>query len=118
MIRTVGAMLNKSSEAEVIIQNIMNEKDQLLPFQNQNKLLHVCYLIWKDPYMSVGADTFIHDMINQLGWINVFGHKLRYPVTQIEEIKSLNPNLIYFHQNPTLSKKNTPLCLILFPQDW
>jgi len=100
MIRTVGAMLNKSSEAEVIIQNIMNEKDQLLPFQNQNKLLHVCYLIWKDPYMSVGADTFIHDMINQLGWINVFGHKLRYPVTQIEEIKSLNPNLILLSSEP------------------
>ena len=53
MIRTIGAMLNKSSEAEVIIQNIMNEKDQLLPFQNQNKLLHVCYLIWKEDRKSV-----------------------------------------------------------------
>lgn len=38
------------------------------------------YLIWRNPYMTIGSDTFIHDMLNRCGLQNMFGHATRYPV--------------------------------------
>jgi ABC-type Fe3+-hydroxamate transport system substrate-binding protein len=37
------------------------------------------YLIWRNPYMTVGSDTFIHDMLARCGLKNGFGHSTRYP---------------------------------------
>ena len=37
------------------------------------------YLIWRNPYMTVGSDTFIHDMLDRCGFQNIFGHSTRYP---------------------------------------
>jgi ABC-type Fe3+-hydroxamate transport system substrate-binding protein len=38
------------------------------------------YLIWRNPYMTIGSDTFIHDMLARCGFQNIFGHSTRYPV--------------------------------------
>lgn len=46
------------------------------------------YLIWKNPYMTVGADTFIHDILDKVGFENVFKHHKRYPEISIEELKA------------------------------
>ncbi|HRB70068.1 MAG TPA: helical backbone metal receptor, partial [Chitinophagales bacterium] len=44
--------------------------------------LNALYLIWKNPYMTVGKDTFIHDMLTQMGLNNLFAHQTRYPIIQ------------------------------------
>ena len=38
------------------------------------------YLIWRNPYMTIGSDTFIHDMLARCGFQNIFEHSTRYPV--------------------------------------
>ena len=42
------------------------------------------YLIWKDPYMTVGGDTYIHDMLRLAGYRNVFAGRTRYPAVTIK----------------------------------
>jgi ABC-type Fe3+-hydroxamate transport system substrate-binding protein len=37
------------------------------------------YLIWRKPYMTIGNDTFIHDMLARCGFQNIFGNTTRYP---------------------------------------
>ncbi len=40
----------------------------------------VAYLIWRRPWMSIGADTFVHDMLRLAGAANVAGDAQdRYP---------------------------------------
>ena len=58
------------------------------------------YLIWKDPYMTVGGDTFINHMITNLGFTNLYSNQLRYPQITIEEMKALNPQLIMLSSEP------------------
>jgi ABC-type hemin transport system substrate-binding protein len=42
--------------------------------------LRVYYAIWQKPWMSVGPDTYIHDVLSRLGLVNVCGGALeRYP---------------------------------------
>lgn len=44
------------------------------------------YLIWRNPYMTIGSDTFIHDMLARCGFQNIFGHSTRYPAVDIWQL--------------------------------
>src|SRR5439155_19776283 len=66
----------------------------------QNKRLRVCYLIWKDPYLTVGGDTFIHDMLQQAGFENIFSTEKRYPEITIEQLQNLNCERLLLSSEP------------------
>jgi ABC-type Fe3+-hydroxamate transport system substrate-binding protein len=36
--------------------------------------------------MTVGGDTFIHDMLQRCGFENVFARSVRYPALSVEQI--------------------------------
>jgi len=59
----------------------------------------VAYLIWKDPYMLAGQDTFINDILMKIGLTNVI-KEFRYPEIEIEHLVSLNPELILLSSEP------------------
>lgn len=56
--------------------------------------------IWKRPYMSVGSDTYAHDVIRVCGGENVFGGRDRYPTVDLEEIESASPETILLPDEP------------------
>jgi ABC-type Fe3+-hydroxamate transport system substrate-binding protein len=37
--------------------------------------------------MTVGSDTFIHEVLQKLGFENLFKNKKRYPEVSVEELK-------------------------------
>ncbi|MFX8565743.1 helical backbone metal receptor, partial [Acinetobacter baumannii] len=51
-------------------------------------------------YITVGSDTFIHDMLRYCGLNNVFAEDTRYPAISIEKIKAKNPQLILLSSEP------------------
>lgn len=62
--------------------------------------LRVCYLIWKNPWMTVGRDTFIHHMMEKFGYENIFSHGNRYPEISIDDIKGQHPDVIFLSSEP------------------
>lgn len=60
----------------------------------------VAYLIWKDPWMTVGSDTYIHSVLSHWNLVNVFGNRKRYPATTLTELKTRNPELILLSSEP------------------
>jgi len=62
--------------------------------------IRTAYLIWKGPYMTVGRDSFIHDMLRVAGFENVFNDRTRYPVTTTEEIRELKPDILMLSSEP------------------
>jgi ABC-type Fe3+-hydroxamate transport system substrate-binding protein len=47
----------------------------------------VAYLIWKNPLMTVGSDTFIHDVLSKIGFQNIFSNQTRYPEIALSELQ-------------------------------
>jgi len=47
----------------------------------------VAYLIWKNPLMTVGSDTFIHDVLSKIGFQNIFSDQTRYPEISLSNLK-------------------------------
>jgi len=83
MIQQIGRLTNKVERSKEIIATIKTNFNQLPVITNKPG---TCYLIWKDPYMTVGGDTFIHSMMDTAGFDNIFKGRKRYPVVTIEEL--------------------------------
>ncbi|WP_419868342.1 ABC transporter substrate-binding protein [Chryseobacterium sp. CT-SW4] len=48
--------------------------------------LKAAYLIWNNPYMTIGSDTFIHHILSELGFENAFKDKTRYPEITVDDL--------------------------------
>ncbi|HET8963487.1 MAG TPA: helical backbone metal receptor [Chitinophagales bacterium] len=99
MITAIGEITNTITIAEKIITTIEKEKLRFTSEINQENK-SALYLIWKDPFMSVGSDTFIHDMLQHAGFKNAVGDLNRYPELNVEEIKTLQPEIILLSSEP------------------
>ena len=58
--------------------------------------------IWRDPWMSVGRDTYIHDLIELCGGRNVFADtaERRYPLVSLEDVVAAQPDVILLPDEP------------------
>ncbi len=46
----------------------------------------VSYFIWKDPYLTIGGDTFIHSILEGLGLRNRYEYTQRYPEVALKAL--------------------------------
>jgi ABC-type Fe3+-hydroxamate transport system substrate-binding protein len=100
MISGIGAITGKSLEAETLVATLRDRHAALLFGQSGLRPIRAAYLIWKDPFMAAGRDTFIDSMMHSLGWINVFGGEVRYPETDLKEISSRCPEVLLLSSEP------------------
>lgn len=97
MIELIGAIAKRMNNAQSIIQKTKTEFAKLkLPA----KKLHACYLIWRNPYMTVGGDTFINNMLERCGFKNVYKDYTRYPEVSVSQLSTVNCQLIMLSSEP------------------
>ncbi|MBK9257745.1 MAG: ABC transporter substrate-binding protein [Saprospiraceae bacterium] len=65
-----------------------------------SKIVNSCYLIWKDPWMTIGKDTYIHYVMAQFGFRNVFSNAERYPEITFEDIENSDADVIMLSSEP------------------
>ena len=81
------------------IANRIRSGFQELP--KREKAIKVLYLIWKNPYMTIGKDTFINSMLEMCGFKNIDTKpEERYPNLTPEDIKALNPEIVFLSTEP------------------
>ena len=58
--------------------------------------------IWRNPWMTVGPDTYAHDLLGLCGGANVFAHRheRRYPVVREEELLAAAPEVVLLPDEP------------------
>ena len=69
-------------------------------WEGSNGTRRVFVPIWKGPYMSVGSDTYVHDVLQTCGGENVCGGSTRYPVLNLGEVKDLEPEVVLLPDEP------------------
>lgn len=83
------AMLFQVEESAFRIEEVL--RNEILQFQKKVNIkpsIKVAYLIWKNPWMSVGYDTFIHEMLLIAGFENVFANQIRYPEVDLNDLST------------------------------
>ncbi len=94
MIDAVGKLTNTSVKA----QNLRTEIQ--IRFKTPNYKLKTAYLIWRKPYMTVGGDTYISNMLQHAGFENVFTNERRYPIVTLQQIAATNCDVILLSSEP------------------
>ncbi len=97
MIDDIGSLTGKTTPALSLIEKIKTG------FSNLPKPVirpKTAYMIWKDPWMTIGGDTFIHNMLEAAGFENIFGNKTRYPEINIIELSTMNCELVLLSSEP------------------
>lgn len=97
MIEQVGIITGKYENSLELVEKI---KSVFSVTENKFRLQSACYLIWQKPYMTVGGDTFISNMMSIAGFENVFAKNKRYPEITIKDIKAKNPEVILLPSEP------------------
>lgn len=97
MINNIGALTGKKATSLTLAGQIKQnfKKIKLLPSP-----MRTSYLIWQKPYMTIGGDTFIHDMLYRCGFQNVFTGQNRYPQTTVSELITKNCELLLLSSEP------------------
>lgn len=98
VIREAGLLLSRTVQAESLYLQVHESFKRLIPLAAEP--VSAVYLIWKNPYMTVGADTFIHDIMVAAGFVNMFGNEQRYPVIDIAVLQSKKPQLLLLSSEP------------------
>lgn len=97
MIQSLGELFRKENKAQEILNKISLNFDQF----EANVHLRVAYLIWRRPYMTINKDTYIHDIINRCGFINIFSNdKKRYPEIIPQDLIDNSPDVIMLSSEP------------------
>lgn len=100
MIKQISLVTGTQEKAEQLVLNIKKEFDLLKIAANQIITQQSAYLIWKDPYMTIGGDTFISSLMQAAGFNNLYQQLTRYPVLTIPEIQSKKPDLLLLSSEP------------------
>ncbi|WP_183559569.1 ABC transporter substrate-binding protein [Mucilaginibacter sp. SP1R1] len=96
MITTVGSITGRVVEARSLVAHISNNFIKIiLPALK----LRVAYFIWRKPYMVAGRDTFINDMLQKCGLINVFDAD-RYPEISMYDLTLAKSDVIFLSSEP------------------
>lgn len=95
-IHELGKKLGRGDKANTLIEEI-NEQLEKRPDEPP---LRTLYFIWKDPWMTVGNDTYIHDVMRHWNLMNIFREHRRYPQLNREKLQRLNPQLVLLSSEP------------------
>ncbi|HQJ57405.1 MAG TPA: ABC transporter substrate-binding protein, partial [Caldisericia bacterium] len=103
LIELIGKIVDKREEAYDLINKMEEKRNSLI---NKAKLLpkkRVYLELWNNPYMSVGENSYLNKIIEEMGGINIAKKaKGDWPILSQEFIINENPEIIiiaYIGQN-------------------
>jgi ABC-type Fe3+-hydroxamate transport system substrate-binding protein len=96
MISDVGILTHTISKANSIINNIKKGFNNIA----SSKKIKTAYFIWRNPYMTIGGDTFISDMLAICGFENIYASQTRYPSVDISDVKEKGCELLLLSSEP------------------
>ena len=94
MIHSIGRLVNEAGRANLLVRSIRK-------FFGERKFpsVRTLYLIWREPWMAAGRNTFIDAMLLKIGLLNCV-HLERYPSLSFEDIIRLSPEIILLPSEP------------------
>jgi ABC-type Fe3+-hydroxamate transport system substrate-binding protein len=100
MIATLGAICGKEDKSAFLIDKIKSNFAALPDLMQSKESRSACYLIWRSPYMTIGGDSFIHNMLAIAGFDNIYKSSIRYPEISIAEIRKSNCKYLLLSSEP------------------
>ncbi len=98
MIQRIGALTGTREKAE----NLRSGIDAAFAgLRKHEEPRTVAYLIWREPFMAAGQGTFVNDMLERCGLMNVFDEgDARYPEFSVQDLAEADPEIVLLSSEP------------------
>ena len=93
LIATLGGIHRRSDRARELTEALANERGTVTT-------LTFAVPIWKKPWMWCGGDTYVSNLVESTGGVNVLGDRERYPSIDLDEVLALRPDIIFLPDEP------------------
>lgn len=97
MMQSVGEMTETAEPVAALIEEIEAVRRDAETTEDSPR---IAYFIWQKPLMVAGGGTFIHAMMQEAGFSNVFEGEIRYPEVTPEEVSAARPEFIFLSSEP------------------
>jgi ABC-type Fe3+-hydroxamate transport system substrate-binding protein len=94
----LGASPDHLRDVVLPVEAALLETDRVRPIRP----VRVFCPIWRDPWMSIGADTYAHDLLGLCGGVNVFEERIdrRYPRVTLADVVTAAPEVVLLPDEP------------------
>lgn len=101
-IENLGVLFKRTTDAKKWIEKIKFAKADFEQFMIDKNWHKAAYLIWREPYMAAGNDTFVNEMLKQNKFANIYEKQQgRYPEVEIRKIRIHgDPELVLLSSEP------------------
>ncbi|MCP3916531.1 MAG: ABC transporter substrate-binding protein [bacterium] len=101
MVRDIAAALERPEAGDRIAADIEERARRVQRAWAGKPAVTWAYLIWRKPYMSVNADTFVDALLALAGGRNVFAEASeRYPEITVDALRDADPDLVLLGSEP------------------
>jgi ABC-type Fe3+-hydroxamate transport system substrate-binding protein len=101
LVGELGALLDIDGPARELEHDLRARYEAVRAAPAGRRPRRVFCPIWRRPYMTINADTYVHDMLEVAGGANVFaGAATRYPEVTLEEVAGSGAEVILLPDEP------------------
>lgn len=116
MIQDLGHILNRSKQTDNLIQEIRTSFKEIRDLHKLNRTQKAAYLVWHNPIMVAGSNTYINSILNLLNLENAFNKESRYPQIDIQKISEQDIDVLILPSEPfPFKEKHRQYFKDLFP---
>jgi ABC-type Fe3+-hydroxamate transport system substrate-binding protein len=101
MVRSIADAVDARDEGERIARDIETRHTRVIRAAAARPPATFAYLIWRDPIMTVNADTFVSALLADAGGRNVFADdSTRYPTITADALRAADPDVVLLSTEP------------------
>ncbi len=98
-IARMAALMGVPEQGQTLVADLRGRLDSLQARLAGCPLVHVLFVVWEDPLITIGQNTFIADELRWAGAESVVVSRQNWPQVSFEEVIRLQPDYILFAGN-------------------
>ncbi|HXQ98470.1 MAG TPA: cobalamin-binding protein [Candidatus Limnocylindrales bacterium] len=92
----LGDVIGATEQARTVTASMRAKMDQLRTKLADTKPAHVLFVIWQEPLISIGRNTFLADALRLAGAESIIDTRQDWPHVNMEEVVHLQPEYLVF----------------------
>jgi iron complex transport system substrate-binding protein len=93
-IATMADLMGASEQGTKVVAELQQRLDTLHAALQDRPMAHVLFVVWEDPLISIGQNTFIADALRWAGAESIIIANQNWPQVSMEEVVRLQPEYI------------------------
>jgi len=97
--KRLGDVLGAVEAGAALAEDLQHRLDVLRQKIGALPPRRVLFVVWTDPLISIGKDTFIADALRRAGAVSIIDSKQDWPQVNLEEVAHLQPEVLVFAES-------------------